>query len=83
MHTTIKINTNQLDVNFLDAIRNLFKDQEVEISIRNLGETEYLLSNEANRNHLAESIAEYGQKEVTTFTLEEFYKKYEAYIGDE
>jgi len=82
MHTTIKVNTNQLDVNFLNAIKNLFKDQEVEISIKNLGETEYLLSTEANRNHLAESITEYEQKKVKTFSLEEFYRKYEGLIGD-
>ena len=83
MHTTIKVNTNQLDVNFLYAIKNLFKDQEVEISIKNLGETEYLLSTEANRNHLAESITEYKQKKVTTFSLEEFYREYEGLIGNE
>jgi len=76
MQTTIKTNTTELDLNFLDAVRKLFKDQDIEISIRNLDETEYLMSNEANRRHLMESIAEYERKETATFTLEDFFEKY-------
>ena len=85
MQTTIKLNTSQLDANFLEAIKKLFKDQDVEINIRSFyaDDTDYLFSSKANRSHLEESIAEYKEKQTETFELEEFYTKYESLLVDE
>ena len=83
METIFKTNTNQLDNKFLDVIKSLFKDQDIEISIRNVDETAYLLSNKANREHIFSSVAEYQNEKTTSFTLEEFYHKYEKSIGNE
>jgi hypothetical protein len=78
MQTTIQLNTSQLDNNFLDAIKKLFNNQQIEIKIRSFDETDYLLSDEANRNHLKESMAEYSRGDVKTFTIQEFLNKYQG-----
>jgi hypothetical protein len=82
MQTTFKTNANQLDKSFINIIKKLFKDQKVEISLRNLDETEYLLSNEANRKHLYFSIDEYQKGHITSFTFEDFYQKFGQLIGN-
>jgi len=64
--------------NFLDAIKKLFNNQQIEIKIRSFDETDYLWSDEANRNHLKESMAEYNRGDVKTFTIQEFLNKYEG-----
>ncbi len=81
METIFKTNTNQLDNKFLDVIKSLFKDQDIEISIRNVDETAYLLSNKANREHIFSSLAEYQNEKTTSFTLEEFYHKNNSKAG--
>jgi len=78
MQTTIQLNSSQLDNNFLDAIKKLFNNQQIEIKIRSFDETDYLWSDEANRNHLKESMAEYNRGDVKTFTIQEFLNKYEG-----
>ena len=53
----------ELDVGFIEAIRAIYKNRPIHISIRELDEndgevdaTEYLLSNEANREFLLEAV---------------------------
>ena len=83
MNTIIKMNSDQLDQDFVAAIKKLFRNQEIEISIRSLDETEYLLKNDTNKNHLYESIEEYHKGKVKVFSLDEFYDKYEKMISNE
>lgn len=65
METTIKINTDMLQGDIIDAIKKLFPHQIVEIKIQPADETEYILSNPAYTNELSERITEYNQKKET------------------
>lgn len=57
MQTTYQINTNELNINFLNSIKNLFGERELRIVISDsIDETEYLLSSEKNAARLIESI---------------------------
>ena len=59
MYTTFHLNINEIDETFLKSIKQLFKNKRVAISIEEEpDETAYLLSTEANRKHLEESIAQ-------------------------
>ena len=56
MHTTYRLHTNELDNDFLDALKTLFKDKEIEIIISEVDETAYLLKSDANKTHLLQSV---------------------------
>lgn len=56
MHTTYQIEADDLDQNFLDSIKTLFKHKKIEIRVAELDETEYLLHSSANRDHLLGAI---------------------------
>ena len=72
METTYRLNTNELGISFINSLKNAYPDQNVEIFVREQGETEYLLSSPANREHLEKSIREVEQGKVITFaTLED------------
>jgi hypothetical protein len=59
MTITYTLNDNELNGNFLKAIKTLFKGKKLYITIEaDMDETEYLLASEANRNMLEKSIAE-------------------------
>lgn len=54
MYTTYRLNANDLDNKFIEAIKYLFKDKE--IAIYEADETEYLTRSEANKKRLLEAI---------------------------
>ena len=61
MYTMYKINANELDLHFLEALKILFADKEIEIAVcetivREEDETDYLLRSPANRDHLLKAI---------------------------
>jgi len=56
MHITFRIHPNELDSNFLDSLKALFGSQEVEITVFNTDETEFLLANPANKERLLKAI---------------------------
>jgi antitoxin YefM len=74
METVFKLKTAELDKHFIDSIKNLFKDSEIEISIRPvIDETEFLLSNPVNKKLLLEAINEIKKnKNLIRFTGIEF-----------
>ncbi|OHD09211.1 MAG: hypothetical protein A2Y34_14640 [Spirochaetes bacterium GWC1_27_15] len=61
MYTTYRINANEIDVNFIEGIKKIFKDREIEITIYNVDETEYLLSSEQNKKNLLKAIENVNQ----------------------
>jgi antitoxin YefM len=72
MHTTYRMSAADLDDRFLASVKSLFGANEVEISICGRAqseedETAYLLTSEANRQHLLEALAdvEAGRNLVT------------------
>ena len=56
MYTVYRMNMNDLDDRFVEALRDLFKDKEVEITVTEIDETQYLLQGEANRARLLQAV---------------------------
>lgn len=56
MVTVYRMNMKDLDDRFLEALRALFKDKDVEITVTEIDETQYLLQGEANRARLLQAI---------------------------
>lgn len=62
METTIKINTDQLNIDVIESIKKMFPHKLVEIIIQPADETEYILSNPAYAQELRERLADYESK---------------------
>lgn len=59
MQSTFSLNCDELNLNFLNSLKAMFLGRKIEISVRDVDdETEYLLSTEANREHLLRSISQ-------------------------
>ncbi|MEO1429356.1 MAG: hypothetical protein AAFV71_09885 [Cyanobacteria bacterium J06633_8] len=56
MHSVYRINTNELDPSFIDALKITYPDTEIEIVVYKVDETAYLLASEANKKHLLKAI---------------------------
>lgn len=56
MHTTFVIKAEDIDEKLMKGIKHSYKDKQVEITVRELDETEYLLKNEANKRKLLKSL---------------------------
>jgi len=59
MQVAYRLNANELDINFLESIKKLFKNKKLNISIsvdKQENETEYLFSNPANASRLLNAI---------------------------
>ncbi len=77
MITTYRLHVNELTADLIKSIKTAFKGKTVEITVSDaLDETEYLLSNEANRKSLEKSLQQAEKGEVITYTVEELQEKY-------
>lgn len=77
MVATYRLHVNELSVELLNSIKAAFKDKTVEIVVSDaVDETDYLLSSEANRRHLSDSIKELEEGKGVVFTVEELQEKY-------
>ena len=56
MYTTYRLKTSDLNVQFIESLKALFRDQEVEITVSPVDTTAYLLQSEANRKRLLAAI---------------------------
>jgi len=56
MYAVYHTNVNELDSQFITALKTLFKDTNVEITVSKVDETAYLLQSETNRQRLLEAI---------------------------
>lgn len=72
MQTSYRLNAKDLDHNFLESLKLLFQDKEIEIIIYEVDETAYLSRSKANQRRLFEAIenAENGTNLITV-NLEE------------
>ena len=53
----------ELTEHFISSVKELFRDREIEIKIRDLDDsTAYLLSSNENRSHLLRSLAQASDK---------------------
>ncbi len=56
MHTVYHLRTDELDNQFLEALKTLFKDKTIEIVVTEVDETAYLLESDANKERLLQAI---------------------------
>ena len=63
MSTVYRLKARELDRNFLEKIKAIFGDKEIEIIVSEFDETEYLLKSERNKNRLLTAVEniKYGQ----------------------
>lgn len=72
MTTTFELHADELDGNFVKALKTLFKNRNLKITVdAEMDTTEYLLSNPANREHLMRSIEQARRGEVIEVSWEE------------
>ena len=70
MITTYHLNTNELTVDFLKAIKSLYKGKTASITVEDeIDETEYLLASETNSNILHESLNQAEKGELITVNI--------------
>lgn len=67
MQTTYRLNASELNQNFLEGLKATFRDQEIEILVYTVDETDYLLKSEANRERLiaAKTNIERGENRIS------------------
>lgn len=53
----------ELDQNFIESVKAAFKDKEIEITVYERDETDYLLRSPANRERLVRAIADVENSE--------------------
>ena len=74
MHTTFVIKAEDIE-KLLKGIKNSYKDKQVEITVRELDETEYLLKNENNKKKLLKAIKNSKlRKNLTEINLKKLKK---------
>jgi len=56
MHTVYRLNANELDQRFINALKASFPEKEIEIVVYEVDETAYLMASEANRKKLINAI---------------------------
>jgi len=78
MYTTYRTNVNELDISFINALKTMFKNKEVEIAVCEAteiseDETSYLLESPANRAHLLKAIENVAHnRNLVTVDLEQW-----------
>ena len=58
MNAIYQVNADELDQQFLDALKAMFKNKEIEITVYERDETAYLLRSPANRERLLRAVAD-------------------------
>ncbi|NES19117.1 MAG: hypothetical protein F6K41_09330 [Symploca sp. SIO3E6] len=56
MQSSFRLNARDLDQNFLESLKTLFQDKEIEIIVYDVDETAHLSNSEANRQRLLQAI---------------------------
>ena len=73
MYTIYQIKADELDQSFLDALKAMFKDKEIEIAVYERDETAYLLRSPANRERLLNAIQDVERNQnIVTPEQEQF-----------
>ena len=56
MYTTYRLRADELNNDFIEALKTLFKDKEIEIIVTDIDETAYLLQSEVNKQRLLQAV---------------------------
>jgi hypothetical protein len=79
MTTIYRVNANELSLEVINSIKEVFKDKLIDIIVTETpDETNYILSNKVNAQLLFESIDELESGRGINFTVEELQAKYGA-----
>ena len=72
MKATYRIKANELDEKFIEGIKTTFGEQEIEIVVSDIDETDYLLQSPANKERLLKAIENVKRGEnLVAISLEE------------
>jgi antitoxin YefM len=63
MNTIYRLNANELDEKFIQSLKTLFKDKDIEIIVSEVDETAYLFRSEANKERLLKAIENIEKEE--------------------
>lgn len=58
MSTIYRLNTDELNASFLEALKAAFPHKEFEIAVTDADETDYLLGSPANRERLLRAVSD-------------------------
>ena len=77
MQSTYRLNGNELNEQFMNGLKETFKNKEIEIVIYEVeDDTEYLLKSEANKEHLLNAIENVNnRKHLETIDIDELQWK--------
>lgn len=72
MVTTYRLRADALDNDFIEALKTLFKDKEIEIIVSEVDETAYLFQSEANKKRLLQAVQNINrQQNLVEVTLDD------------
>jgi hypothetical protein len=71
MEAVFRLNTRELENSFITSLRNAYPDQNIEITVREQDETEYLCSSPANRLRLEAAVENVKQGKIISFETSE------------
>jgi antitoxin YefM len=75
MYANYQLRADELDFEFFKSIKDTFKGKEIEISVMDYDETEYLLRSPKNKEILLNRIKDVNEgKNMISFTTKEFEK---------
>ena len=73
MNTIYQVNANEIDQGLLASIKAALKDKEIEITVNEFDETEYLLRSPANRDSLIRAVKDIEEgRNIITPDQDEF-----------
>jgi len=67
MEAIFRLNTRELGSSFINSLKDAYPDQNIEITVREQDETDYLLGSPANREILEKSIQDAEQGRNTCY----------------
>jgi antitoxin YefM len=71
MKATYRIKANELDEKYIERLKTTFGEQEIEIIVSDMDETDYLLQSPANKERLLKAIENIKRGEnLVTISLE-------------
>lgn len=57
MYSTYRLQADELSLDFIKALKKIYQNRQIEIIVQDVqDETDYLLSSEANREHLLRAV---------------------------
>jgi antitoxin YefM len=72
MQSVYRLKARDLDDRFLESLKALWGDREIEIVVSEVDETAYLMASEANRQRLLKAIDDVeNRRNLVEFSLEE------------